>query len=265
MKLLRTAALALVAVCPLIPARAADTPARSYLVGLAIGEEEALRFQLSSPRMTMEELTKTISEATIRTALNQNHLARLGVLRVSRNALLGGQLLEAGIYTVGLQISATGGLTLSLTSKSRQIPIPLQTTQNAGGATPQLAINFLAEERIEAFQLELRFGALRGIAPLNFAQEDIVAGLNNLAYEMLMQDGEAQTALSLAAQANRLTGGQIPGILDTLALAQFQIGRTEDALQTQVQALAAMGDQKGKERARMEAQLRRFQDQQSKQ
>ena len=100
MKTLRIAALAIAALCPISAAYAAETPARSYLAGVAIGQQEVLRFQLSSPRMTMEELTKAISDETIRTALNRNHLAQIGMVRVSRIALLSGQLLEAGTYRV---------------------------------------------------------------------------------------------------------------------------------------------------------------------
>ncbi|MFH0945631.1 MAG: hypothetical protein V2A76_10575 [Planctomycetota bacterium] len=258
MKTHRIAALALAALCPFTPARAAEAPARSYLAGVAIGQQEVLRFQLSSPRMTMEELTKAISDETIRTALNQNHLAQLGILRISRTALLSSHLLEAGTYGVGLRIDESAGFTLILASDTRSIPIHLQTTLNASGATPQLTISFLAEDSIEAFQLELRFGALRGTAALSFARDDVVAGMNNLAYEILMQKGEPQTALRLATCANELTEGAVPGILDTLALAQYANGQTEDAIQTQTRALAAMGDQRGKERARMESQLRAF-------
>jgi len=265
MKLLRIATTALVAMCPFTPMNATESPARSYLSGLAIGQEEVLRFQISSPRMTTREFDKAISDETIRTALNRNHLARLGALRIARSALLGGQPLETGTYGFGLAIGEEGAFTLSLATEGRQIAIPLETVRDTSGETPQLTISFLAEESIEAFQLELRFGALRGTAPLSFALDEVAAGMNNLAYEILMEEGEPLAALSLANHANQLTGGRIAGVLDTLALAQFANGRTEEAIRTQVQALNAMGPEQGKERVRMEAQLRRFQEQQSNQ
>ena len=64
---------------------------------------------------------------------------------------------------------------------------------------------------------------------------------NHYAWELLTSEvrelQDPQTALRYARKANELAAGKDPGILDTLALAQFRTDEPEEAVQTQKRAL----------------------------
>ncbi|MBI4880316.1 MAG: hypothetical protein HY812_11760 [Planctomycetes bacterium] len=241
---------------------AAPPPARSYVSALAVRGSEALRFEIRSPRMSTEEYGKTVADAEIRAALNRLHLSDLGTLTASCACTIAGRLIEEGSYRVALWIESDGRCTLLLEGAARSVHVPLEPAAGGASHVPQLAIAFLAHEEIDRFALEVRFGPLRGTALLAFSAEELVSGMNNLAYELLTAANAgadaSSRALLLATRANALTEGRIPQILDTLALAQFQNGRVADAIQTQRRAIEILGPEITKERAQLAAQLERF-------
>lgn len=245
----------------LVPELLAGSSPRTYVSAINIGETEVARFEIASPRMPAAEFGKTIANEELRTALNRLHLNQVGTLDLIRDAQIGGRFVTAATYQVGIEVAANNNLTLILTSGQAPIRIGLEAISAPPIHVPQPTISFLSLPDIESFILELRFGSSWCGASMSFALEDVVAGMNNLAYEMLIgetSDQDIRQALILATRANHLTQGQIPGILDTLALAQYQNGELRQAIQTQQKALGVIGTGTGKERTRMEAQLRKY-------
>lgn len=261
MKTLAMAALGLLLFAPAIPAAPARTAARTYTSALSIGGEEALRFDVASPRMTRPEFEKAMATAGIRDALNAKYLADLGTLNAARPFLLGGIYLDKGTYRIGLTLGEKDGFEFVLDGDRRAARIPVSATESAEHV-PQLAIAFLAAEEVDRFLLEIRFGTLRGTAPLVFDPTELISGMNNLAYELLASSPAdwkgRENALRLALEANEKTGGKVPEILDTLALAHFQNGNVDRAIETQKQAIRLLGTDAGKERIRLIAQLQAF-------
>ncbi len=243
---------------------AAAPPARGYVAALELRGSEALRFEIRSPRMSAEEYEKAVADADIRAALNRLHLSDLGTLTASRACTLAGRLIEEGSYRVALWIEGDGSCALLLEGTGRSVRVRLEPAAGGAGHVPQLAIAFLAHEEIDRFALEVRFGPLRGTALLAFSVEELVSGMNNLAYELLTAGSAganaSSRALLLATRANTLTEGRIPQVLDTLALAQFQNGRLAEAIETQRRALELLGPEVTKERAQLAAQLLRFEE-----
>lgn len=246
---------------PAAPDAAPAPPPRRTLAALEVRGKEALRFELASPRMEAGEFDKAATTPRIRQALNDNHLRDVGAMLATRSFVVGDRLVERGLYRTGVIVTPRGGLTLTLTSDVRRLRIPFQGT-TGGAHVPQLDISFLAGDTIDAFELELRFGDYQGRASMTFESEEIVTSMNNLAWELLSADDASSAqrveALRLARQANELTGGKVAGILDTLALAQFETGAVAEAIDTQRRALAALGPEDGVTRGEFEAQLSRF-------
>lgn len=260
---MRLSAATLLALCLTGSAVAADPP-RAYLAAVAVQGDEAARFELTPPRIQADDLARVLSDERLRLALNAKHLADVGSFRARRPLVIGETFVAAGAYGAGLAVSEGAGLALILSEKggaASAVEIPLGASQNSPRHVPQATAAFLAGEGIEQFDLEIRFGSICTVTPVRFAVEDVVAAMNNTAYEILVSAGAGRDvgrALRLATQANQLTQGRIPGILDTLALAQFESGSRDNAIATQRQALEALGAERSKQRTLMEAQLRRF-------
>jgi len=240
------------------PEATTKAPPRRTVTAVELFGSEALRFEVTSPRMAAAEFEKATSTPRIRQALNDNHLSDVGVVRAARPFMLDGRLIEAGNYRTGVAVTPRGGLVLSLTNDSRRVRIPLART--AGAHVPQLTVSFLAAESIDGFSLEIRFGKIAGRAELSFSPKEVVSGMNNLAYDLLnatdATDIHRIEALRLATNANEITGGAVSGILDTLALAQFENGDVNAAIDTQKRAVAVATEADG--RIDLMAQLQRF-------
>ena len=257
--ILTTLVLAMPAATDPAPAPAA----RRTVTAVELFGDEALRFEVASPRMTAVEFEKATATPRIRQVLNQKHLSDVGVVRATRPFILDGHLIEAGTYRTGVAVTPRGGLVLGLRSERRRIRVPLAAEAGALGAphVPQLAVSFLAAEAIDTFSLEVRLGRISGRADLSFAPREVVSGMNNLAYDLLNAADATQLhrteALRLATHANEITRGEVPGILDTLALAQFENGDVGAAIATQKRAVATATEADGK--GELMAQLERFQ------
>ena len=79
-----------------------------------------------------------------------------------------------------------------------------------------------------------------------------------LASDLSPQNRDGPRAVSLAEQANRLTGGNQPYILGTLAMAYAEAGRFEDARKTARTALTLAADGDGKTIADLRGQLQLY-------
>jgi Flp pilus assembly protein TadD len=79
-----------------------------------------------------------------------------------------------------------------------------------------------------------------------------------LASDLSPQNRDGPRAVSLAEQANRLTGGNQPFILGTLAMAYAEAGRFEDARKTARTALTLAADGDGKTIADLRGQLQLY-------
>lgn len=256
-----TAALLSLPAAPAVGPTHPTPPPRRTLAALEVRGDEAIRFELASPRLDEGELEKVVATPSLRQALNREHLDAIGAVRTTRPCVIGGLLVEPGLYRAGVAFDPRGTLQLTLADETRRLRIPFPGT-SGGTHVPQLSVAFLSGAEVEAFSLELRFGSFRGAADLTFAPDEVVTGMNNLAWELLSADDGSRAArteaLRLARRANELTGGTVAGILDTLALAQFENGEVEGAIATQRRAIAAAGADDAETRAALEAQLDRF-------
>jgi hypothetical protein len=239
---------------------AAAPRGRSYVTAVRLGESEAARFDVAPPSMLQVELDKALADATLRATLNQKHLARIGTLTLAQPAVIDVHFVGAGTHDVGLEIGADGGLVLLI---HRPIaPLRLSLAPGVRGPhVPQAAFAFLAGDDPERLEVEVRFGASRGTLGLGFADGDVIAAMNNLAFELLMEAEASRPALDealkLARAANDRTAGTHAEVLDTLALALFRTGSLDEAIETQKKAVA-LAPQGSKDRAELQAQLDRF-------
>ncbi len=244
----------------LLFSHAAAEPPRTYTTAVSIFGAEAIRFEIAAPRMTAEEFRKTTETPTIRAALNELHLSRVGRLEAIRPFAIGDLYVEAGGYDVGLEITEDT-VFLTLSGDGPAIRVSFERVDGSSHV-PQLAVAFLAREPVDEFDLEFRFGDVQGRVALSFDAADVVTGMNNLAWELLRQEDVAipdgHRALRLAARANEMTGNRVPGVLDTLALAQFRTGDVDAAIVTQKRAIVAIGNENPRLRAALLAQLRQF-------
>lgn len=243
-----------------LPARAADS-ARSYSTGASIAGAEAIRIQWNSPRMAPAEFAKVVADAGLRSALNQNHLSGIGRLELLRAARIGNEFLDAGTYAVSIAIGDSGSIALRLSNGSTNASISLAPAPSAS-ASPHIAIAVVPGEPIETFGIEVRFGSLAGIAPAEFGVKQLIADLNNRAFDLLtakdQQQRDPRTALVLASRANTLTSGKNPLILDTLALAYYRNGKPANAVDAQRLAIQLLDPGQDQQKAGMQQRLEAF-------
>lgn len=241
---------------------------RRYTTGVTIQGQPAIQFELASPRIPAAELEKVLASPAILDRLNDQHLADLGEAEVARPCRVGPVFLDPGRYQVGLTLGAARSIALRIASPGGASEIPLEVSANAA-AVPVITLAMLPADDLEAFALEVRVGALRGVVPIDFDARRIIVSLNNTAHELLnpadaeqrIAPRDVALALQLAGRANDMTRRSNPEILDTYALALFHAGQIDDAISTQREALRRLDPSESTEAQRggMVARLRAYQ------
>lgn len=258
---------ALVALFAFVPTTevAQKSPARAITQSIHIGSSIAMQVEIAAPRLPAAEFQKITADEKLIAALNEKHLADLGTLAAATPFRFGGEFFAAGNYRIGIALTEKSGIAMTLKGAKDGNSSCVALEATAGGVyVPQPTITFLNREPIEQFDLEVRFGDRRGVALIDFSSERIVLDMNNIAFRILNDakspDGAAKDvkkALRLARAANDMTGGKVPGILDTVALAWFANGDSKKALATQRQAVATLAADDPR-RGAMEAHLKQF-------
>lgn len=237
-------------------------PARSTSLQLVLRDEPVVQVDLTGPRMEAADFARTLADPALLRTLNAKHLPDVGRLRSARPFVLGERFVEAGTYRLGLSIDEEAALTVRLRGEDgRTIACPLETTAVLL-SVPQPSVSFLHDAAVDRFALEVRFGTLAGRTTMSFAEEDVIAAANNEAWTVLSDPASDERAVRrahrLAAAAARATGQRVPGVLDTLALAEFRMGRPSEAVRLARKALSIGVDLPKEERAAMAQRLRRY-------
>jgi len=239
---------------------AAAPGVRSYVSAVRVGGAETARIDVSPPRMEAAELNKSLADPDIRNVLNQDHLARLGTLSLARGAVFGERYVGGTPHELGIEVGKNGALFLLVHRTVAPLRIALDMS-NSGGHVPQPTFAFLSGPTAESFELEVRFGSLRGTTPLDFTDSEVIAGMNNLAHALLTETEASREslmeALKLAKVANDRTSSSQPQILDTLALALFRNGEFDQAIKMQERAVS-LATEGSKERTQLQAQLQQM-------
>ncbi|HXT12433.1 MAG TPA: redoxin domain-containing protein [Candidatus Angelobacter sp.] len=120
----------------------------------------------------------------------------------------------------------------------------------------------------QALRMEILFKqkkydeAYKLVASFSDAHPDEAKVQDGLAWMLVarpdLEKRDTVLAQKLAERANKLTGGKDPGMLETLARAQFMNGKKEDAIATQQKALAAAAN--ASQKATLQAALTSYQD-----
>lgn len=235
--------------------------ARATRSVLVLEETPALTLELRSPRVEASELTRMLQDDQLRAALNERHLADCGTLRASRPFVLENEQFAAGDYGFGIEIDGRGAIALRLSREDGKWKIPLEASEPSSpkNAVPQVTVSFLAQQDLESFRLEVRFGPHVATGALDLSLPRIIVGLNNTAHALLSKsDRDARDvvkALYFAGQASKMTSDKNPLILDTYAMALFHAGQIESAIVTQTRAIEMLEPGQEKHRASMRERL----------
>ena len=242
------------------------TAPRAYRTTVSVGERDALTLEVWSPRIPAAELDEILeNEATLR-ALNDKHLSDVGDITLDRPCRVGSTFLDRGTYRFSVVVGEDRTLTLRLKSQDATSTVEL-TSVPTGAPVPVIAVAAIPREDLEQFDLEVRCAGLRGFAPIELNPTRLVVSLNNTAHDLLestlpdasIDPRAARLALGLSRKANAMTGGDNPLILDTYALALFQNGDVEEAIDAQRRAIEQLGPDAGDQRREMLVRLRAYQ------
>lgn len=236
---------------------------RSYSSALSLRGEEVVRLEVNSPRIDAKELDSMLVKNEILTALNQKHLSNLGWMKVRRNFQVGNDVFGVGDYALGIAMDTNGSITLQLRDRDGAVNSIAMTSNRCENATTNAVFAFLPEEDLDLFQIEVRIGNYRATTKLDFSAKRMIVHMNNTAHELLAKENRSQKdvvrALFFASRANAMTSERNPLVLDTYALALYQSGQVDKAIETQRRAIQLIDPSYETHRTALTGRLKAYQ------